>query len=269
MRLPALFLAILIGLFLTSLITRSKKLRGMTVFRTGLFVPQVMSPVVVGIIWRWLFTLDGPINQIFAAIGLDGWVRPWLGDFTFALPAIGAVATWYFFGFCMVIFLSGMQRIDPALFEAARVDGARAWQSFRWITLPSLLPEIRVVLLLTVGGAATAPDAGPAVPACVTVKPEVRYGGLGYDHVVNLTNGCPKTVDCVVKTDVNPDPQPVTVKSKETVSVMTWRGSPARDILIWQCEPARVLARGPVPRPKGRPCRTIRNPTTSGRACIA
>jgi raffinose/stachyose/melibiose transport system permease protein len=60
------------------------------------------------------------------------------------------VATWYFFGFCMVIFLTGMQRIDPQFYDAARVDGAKGWQTFFYVTLPSLLPEIRVVLLLTI-----------------------------------------------------------------------------------------------------------------------
>ena len=142
-------LPILIGLFLTSLITRSKKLRGMAFFRTGLFIPQVMSPVVVGIIWRWLFTLDGPINQIFATIGLDAWVRPWLGDFTFARVAVGAVGTWIEYGLCMVLFIAGMQSIDEDLYDAAKVAGAGAWQEFRYVTLPGLRQQLLVAFVLT------------------------------------------------------------------------------------------------------------------------
>jgi ABC-type sugar transport system permease subunit len=142
-------LPILIGLFLTSLITRSKKLRGMSFFRTGLFIPQIMSPVVVGIIWRWLFTLDGPINQILAAVGLDAWVRPWLGDFTFARTAVGAVGTWIEYGLCMVLFIAGMQSIDEELYDAAKVFGAGAWQQFRYVTLPGLRQQLLVAFVLT------------------------------------------------------------------------------------------------------------------------
>jgi len=141
-------LPILIGLFLTSLMTRSK-LRGMALFRTGLFVPQVMSPVVVGIIWRWLFTLDGPINQLFAALGLSSWVRPWLGDFTYARYAVGAVGAWVEYGLCMVLFIAGMQNINEEMYDAARVFGANAWQQFRFVTLPNLRQQILVAFVLT------------------------------------------------------------------------------------------------------------------------
>jgi raffinose/stachyose/melibiose transport system permease protein len=139
-----------IGLCLAAIISLVGK-RERLAIRTFLFLPYIMPTAVLGIIWQWLYNpAFGPINQAMKFVGLGKYALPWLGDFTFALPAIGVVATWYFFGFCMVIFLSGMQRIDPSLFDAARVDGARPWQSFRYITLPSLLPEIRVVLLLTV-----------------------------------------------------------------------------------------------------------------------
>ncbi len=139
---------ILIGLFLTSLMTRSK-LRGMLIFRTGLFIPQVMSAVVVGIIWRWLFTLDGPINQVFVAVGLESWVRPWLGDLTYARYAVGVVGAWVEYGLCMVLFLAGMQGINNELYEAAVVFGANAWQQFRYVTLPGLRQQILVAFILT------------------------------------------------------------------------------------------------------------------------
>lgn len=139
---------ILIGLFLTSLMTRSR-LRGMALFRTGLFIPQVMSPVVVGIIWRWLFTLNGPINQLLAAIGLDSWVRPWLGDFTYARVAVGAVGSWVEYGLCMVLFIAGMQSINEELYDAAKVFGANAWGEFRYVTLPGLRQQLLVAFVLT------------------------------------------------------------------------------------------------------------------------
>ena len=119
--------------------------------RTLFFLPYIMPTAVLGIIFQWLYNpAFGPFNQILKAVGLGKLALPWLGDFNFVLPAVGAVATWYFFGFCMVIFLTGIQRIDPSLHDAAKVDGAKPWQSFTSITAPLLLPEIRVVLLLTV-----------------------------------------------------------------------------------------------------------------------
>lgn len=139
---------ILIGLFLTSVLTRGR-IRGLTFFRTGLFIPYVMSPVVVGIIWRWLFTLDGPINQLLIAVGLESWTRSWLGDFTYAPLAVGAVGSWVEYGLCMVLFLAGIQGIDEELYDAAKVFGANAWQQFRYVTLPSLRQQILVAFVLT------------------------------------------------------------------------------------------------------------------------
>ncbi|MCC6616433.1 MAG: sugar ABC transporter permease [Anaerolineae bacterium] len=137
---------ILLGLFLASVMSRGK-LKGMVIFRTGLFVPQVMSAVVVGIIWRWLFTLDGPINAVLQLVGIEP--RPWLGDFTFAPYAVGAVGTWVEYGLCMVLFLAGVQNIDEELYDAAKVMGANAWQQFRHVTLPGLRQQILVAFVLT------------------------------------------------------------------------------------------------------------------------
>jgi len=141
-------LPIMLGLFLTSLMTRGR-LRGMAIFRTGLFIPQVMSSVVVGIIWRWLFAYDGPINEFLILIGLESWVRPWLGDFTYARYAVGTVGLWVQYGLCMVLFIAGAQAINEDLYDAARVAGANAWQEFRHVTLPGLSQQILVAFVLT------------------------------------------------------------------------------------------------------------------------
>ncbi len=141
-------LPILLALFLTALLTRSK-LRGMSIYRTGLFIPQVMSSVVVGIIWRWLLGPTGPINEFLRLIGLGGLVQPWLGSFTYAPIAVGLVGTWYEYGLCMVLFIAGAQSIDQELYDAARIFGANAWQEFRYVTLPSLRPQILVAFVLT------------------------------------------------------------------------------------------------------------------------
>lgn len=143
-------LPILIGLVLASLLGR-QKLPGLTFFRAGLFMPQILSMVVVGVTWRWIFNpAFGLLNVSLKAVGLGALARPWLGDFTWALPAVGSVGTWVQYGFCMVLFLAGMQRIPEDYYEAAELDGASGLQQLRYITLPSLRPELAVALITTI-----------------------------------------------------------------------------------------------------------------------
>lgn len=141
-------LPILVALLITSLMTR-RQLRGMTAFRVGLFVPQVMSAVVVGIIWRWMFDYRGPINGFLRQVGLADQAKPWLGDFTWAPYAAGLVGTWVEYGLCMVLFLAGVQSISDELYDAARVDGANLWHEFRHVTLPGLQQQLLVAFVVT------------------------------------------------------------------------------------------------------------------------
>ncbi|MGN6426581.1 sugar ABC transporter permease [uncultured Leifsonia sp.] len=141
---------ILLALFLTALISRANRLRGMSVYRTVLFLPQVIASVVVATIWVSIYSQDGLINQTLRLLGLDALTRVWLGDYSFALPAIGFVGTWLNIGLCLVLFLSGVGNIQPELFEAARLDGAGAVREFFSITLPALRGQIAVALTLTV-----------------------------------------------------------------------------------------------------------------------
>jgi len=87
---------------------------------------------------------------VLSAVGLDGVTRAWLGDFDFALPAVGIIGAWVLIGLCTILLLTGMSKIDPALYESARLDGAGAVQEFRSITLPSLRQEIGVCITVTV-----------------------------------------------------------------------------------------------------------------------
>jgi raffinose/stachyose/melibiose transport system permease protein len=144
------FIPILIGLVLASLLGR-KVLPGMTFYRAGLFLPQVLSMVVVGVVWRWIFNpAFGPLNILLKTIGLKAWALPWLGDSTWALPAIGLVGSWVQYGFCMVLFLAGIQRIPAEFYEAAELDGANEAHQLFYITLPSLRPEMGVALITTI-----------------------------------------------------------------------------------------------------------------------
>lgn len=145
-------LPVLLALILVSVMTRSR-VRGLTFFRTALFLPYIVAPTAVAVIWRWLLAPEGPINAILTAIGLGSLTRPWLGDFTFALPSVGLVGTWVMSGLVLVLLLAGAQKISTSLYEAARIDGAGAWWEFWAVTLPGLRYELAVVLVLTVTAA--------------------------------------------------------------------------------------------------------------------
>lgn len=144
---------IAIGLLLASLIGRSR-LKGINLFRTALFMPQVVPLVAVGVIWGWIYNpAFGVLNRLFKLLGVPQWGRAWLGDFDVAILAIGGIGSWVWYGFCMVIFLAGMQKIEESLYEAAKIDGAHAVQQFWHITLPELRREITVCLVMTLTAA--------------------------------------------------------------------------------------------------------------------
>ena len=129
-----------------------------TVSRTVLFLPQVIPLVAAGIIWGWLLALPGLVNEILSAVGLHSVTRAWLGDFGTALPAVGIIGIWVLLGFCTVLLLTGMSKIDPALYESARLDGAGWFTELKAITLPALRQEIVVCLTVTVIAALAAFD---------------------------------------------------------------------------------------------------------------
>lgn len=122
-----------------------------TLWRTLLFLPAVIAPVVVAVGWRLIYEpSSGLLNQLLDALGLSGLTRPWLGDFALALPATGVVATWMEYGLVMVLFLAGIQRISPDLYDAAKVDGAGIVAEVRNVTLPGLRYELVVAAVITV-----------------------------------------------------------------------------------------------------------------------
>lgn len=149
------FIPVTIGLAMTALLM-GKVRRGMTFFRVVFFLPQVLPLVAVGITWRWMYAEDGLVNQLLRAVGLDSIAHAWLGDYYLALVAIGLIGTWCVSGLCMVLFLSGAQKIDTALYEAASIDGAGFFRQFFSITLPSLRGEITIAgVITTIAGLAS------------------------------------------------------------------------------------------------------------------
>jgi raffinose/stachyose/melibiose transport system permease protein len=122
---------IAIGLALAAVMSRSR-VRGLTAFRTILFLPQVIALVVVAVMWRMIYQPTG-----------------WLGSFGLALPAVGLIGTWIDYGLAMVLFTAGVQKIPQSLYDAARVDGAGPVREFFAVTLPGLRGELAVALTLT------------------------------------------------------------------------------------------------------------------------
>jgi len=143
---------IVLSLFLAILLHQA--LKGRTFYRTSLFMPVVMSFVVVGVLWSWLFNPQfGLINSFLRGLGLDFLVQDWLGDAAVALNSLILVDIWKWYGFHMVIFLAGLQSIPDELYEAARIDGASVWQQFLHVTLPMLQPVMIVNVTISVMGA--------------------------------------------------------------------------------------------------------------------
>lgn len=144
------FIPVAIALLAANLIRAiaTSKLAGVS--RTVLFLPQVIPLVAAGIMWSWQLSIDGLVNQFLRLIGLGSITRAWLGDFNTALPAVGVIGAWVLVGLCLVLILAGMTKIDPALYEAARIDGAGPIREFFTITLPGVRQEVAVCVTVTV-----------------------------------------------------------------------------------------------------------------------
>ncbi len=152
------FIPVSLGLIVASIIHRVAPGRLGAIARTVLFLPQVIPLVAAGIIWGWLLALTGLVNQILDAIGLSSVTRAWLGDFDWALPAVGFIGVWVLLGFCTVLLWTGMTKLDPSLFESARIDGADWFTEFTRITVPLVRQEIGVCLTVTIIAALAAFD---------------------------------------------------------------------------------------------------------------
>jgi raffinose/stachyose/melibiose transport system permease protein len=187
-------LPIAIGLLLAAAAGR-KQVRGAAVFQTFLFLPQVVTPVVVGLAFGAIYAPEGVLNSALRLVGLDVLARPWLGDFTFALPAVGLIGTWASCGLCFVLFLAGISSIDSELFDAARMDGAGPVREFFSVTLPGLRGQLTVALTLTVIGAVRTfdliyvmtgggPGTSTSVPAFQIYNLSFKIGDVGTGSTV-------------------------------------------------------------------------------------
>ncbi|MFH1577720.1 MAG: sugar ABC transporter permease [Candidatus Omnitrophota bacterium] len=130
-----------------------REIRLKNFYRVVFFIPPVLSEVVVGLVWQWI--LDGNyglLNNFLINVGFPHLARQWLSDPKTALTTVAIVHCWKGFGWGFLIFLAGLQTIPRQLYEAAKVDGANAWHSFKHITFPLMIPVTVLVAILTVLG---------------------------------------------------------------------------------------------------------------------
>ena len=131
----------------------NQKMRGRSVVRVLIFVPYVVSEVIVGTGWSLMLQTNGAVNDLLLKAGLPGWTVDWLSDPQVAIWSLMLIITWKYIGFAVILFLAGLQSIPEELFEAAAIDGASYWQTQRRITLPLLGPTIRIWAFLSIIGA--------------------------------------------------------------------------------------------------------------------
>lgn len=156
---PALLLAVML----------QEGLRGKGVYRTILYLPSILPFVIIGIVFKSMFNFDhGLINTVLGALNLDFLQQKWLSDLDVVWKSIYGVDAWRGIGYCMTIFLAGLQAIPKSLYEAAKIDGANFWQRLRYITLPMLSGAIMINLVFG-----------------------LTYGLKVFDIIYVLTNGGP------------------------------------------------------------------------------
>jgi raffinose/stachyose/melibiose transport system permease protein len=154
--------------------------------RTVLFLPQIIPGAAAAVAWAWMYSTHGLVNQVLHAVGLGFLARAWLGDFTWALTAVGFIGTWLSVGFCSILLMSGIGKIDTSLYEAARIDGAGRWHEFWAVTLPGLRAEIGVCVTITIIGALASFDvvylATGGGPGNATTVPGVTVFRLAFNE---------------------------------------------------------------------------------------
>jgi ABC-type sugar transport system permease subunit len=127
----------------------NKTTLGFRMMRTVAFLPQVLSGVIVGFVWRYIFAQDGILNHGLTALGVIDRPVSWLGDPRLAMVSVGIVAAWVLTGFTTVVHLAALQSIPVELYQAATVDGAGRWQRFRWITFRMLAPGTTISVTIS------------------------------------------------------------------------------------------------------------------------
>ncbi|MBI4397153.1 MAG: sugar ABC transporter permease [Elusimicrobia bacterium] len=178
-----------------------REIRAGNIYRVIFFIPPILSGIVVGLIWNWIFEGNyGLLNHALTSMGLGGWTRAWLADPKTALYSVATIHMWKGFGWGFIILLAGLQNIPRELYESARVDGAGEWHVFRKITVPLMVPVFVLVSILTILGTMQIFDliisttgGGPGynteVPMTRMVALMLGSGRLGYACAMSVIFG--------------------------------------------------------------------------------
>jgi ABC-type sugar transport system permease subunit len=164
------------GLALLLALLVNKNIKGENIYRTIFFLPPVLSGIVVGLIWKFVYDGNfGILDYWLTSLGFANFQDfAWLSEIKTALSSVAVVHMWKGFGYGFIILLAGLQTIPVDLYEAAEVDGADAWQQFKNITFPLLIPIITIVMILTILGSMQVFD---------LIYSMTRGGPAGHTHV--------------------------------------------------------------------------------------
>ncbi|GID33247.1 carbohydrate ABC transporter membrane protein 1 (CUT1 family) [Paractinoplanes brasiliensis] len=175
----------------------NRRMRGQSAIRILIFVPYVIAEVIAGTAWALMLQTNGAANDVLRGLGLDAFVQDWLANPKLAIWSLMFILTWKYVGFAVILFLAGMQNIPDELSEASAVDGASFWQTQRHITLPLLMPTIRIWAFLSIIGSLqlfdlvyiiwgqyVASTAGTSTMATYMVTEGRNAGNYGYGNAV-------------------------------------------------------------------------------------
>ena len=141
------------ALFFATALT-NRRVRGRSFFKTLIFLPHVINPIGVGLLWVFILQPRfGLLNTVLRSAGLDPLAQAWLGSRQTGIPSITFIMVWYVIGFYMVLLMAGIESIPPELFDAAKVDGATEWQVFWRVKLPLIREVLSIAIVYWVIGA--------------------------------------------------------------------------------------------------------------------
>lgn len=139
--------------FIISIFLMSKLAKWKGFHRTVIFIPVVLSSVVIGFLWGMIYNQDaGILNWLLRSVGLESWIQPWLDDPDIVMYSVTVPIVWQYIGFYLIIFLAAMQSINSEVYEMAELDGATGFKKMQHITLPLLTPTIKIAIMLCIAG---------------------------------------------------------------------------------------------------------------------
>lgn len=140
-----------IGFLLALLV--NQKIKGRHFFRTIIFMPVVISAVIISLVWSMVYNYNfGLLNNILNFVGLESWVQNWLSNPDIAMFSVAAVIIWQFVGLYFIIFLAALQTVPDEILEAAKIDGAQGWKRTLYITIPLVKDSILASIVLCISG---------------------------------------------------------------------------------------------------------------------